>query len=52
MGHPGVLDFENAEKTSNHAERENREFRKRQKSHYRIRSLWSIFALLDLLAVR
>lgn len=46
------LDFENAEKTSNHVERENREFRKRQKSHYRIRSLWSIFALLDLLAVR
>lgn len=46
------LDFENAEKTSNHVERENREFRKRQKSHYRLRSLWSIFALLDLLAVR
>ena len=46
------LDFENAEKTSNHVERENREFRKRQKSHYRLRSLWSIFSLLDLLAVR
>lgn len=46
------LDFENAEKTSNHVERENREFRKRQKSHYRLRSLWSIFALLDLLTVR
>lgn len=46
------LDFENAEKTSNHVERENREFRKRQKSHYRLRSLWSIFALLDILTVR
>jgi hypothetical protein len=46
------LDFENAEKTSNHVERENREFRKRQKSHYRLRSLWSIFALLDMLTVR
>ena len=39
------LDFENAEKTSNHVERENREFRKRQKSHYRLRSLESICAL-------
>lgn len=46
------LDFENAEKTSNHVERENREFRKRQKSHYRIRSLASMCALLDLLSTR
>lgn len=33
------LDFEGAKKTSDHVERENREFRKRQKSHYRLRSL-------------
>ena len=46
------LDYDNAEKTSNHVERENREFRKRQKSHYRLRSLESICALLDLLLVR
>lgn len=46
------LDFENAEKTSNHVERENREFRRRQKTHYRIRSLESLCALLDLLATR
>jgi len=46
------LDYENAEKTSNHVERENREFRKRQKSHYRLRSLESICSLLDLLLVR
>lgn len=46
------LDYDNAEKTSNHVERENREFRKRQKSHYRLRSLQSICALLDLLLVR
>ena len=46
------LDYDNAGKTSNHVERENREFRKRQKSHYRLRSLQSICALLDLLLVR
>ena len=46
------LDFENADKTSNHVERENREFRKRQKGHYRMRSRASIRALLDLLHVR
>lgn len=46
------LDYDNAEKTSNHVERENREFRKRQKSHYRLRSLQSICSLLDLLLVR
>ncbi len=42
------LDFENADKTSNHVERENREFRKRQKSHYRMRSEQSMRALLEL----
>ncbi|MCP3987185.1 MAG: hypothetical protein GY723_22590, partial [bacterium] len=46
------LDFENADKTSNHPERENREFRKRQRSHYRLRSLRSLCAFLDLLLVR
>lgn len=46
------LDFENAEKTSNHVERENREYRKRQKGHYRLRSRSSICALLNLLMVR
>lgn len=46
------LDFENAEKTSNHVERENREYRKRQKGHYRLRSRRSICALLNLLTIR
>ena len=46
------LDFENAEKTSNHVERMNRLYRKRQKGHYRLRSLRSIYALLDLLRTR
>jgi len=46
------LDFEDADKTSNHVERENREFRNRQKSHYRMRSPRSLRALLDLLLVR
>ncbi len=46
------LDFENADKTSNHVERENREFRKRQKGHYRMRSEQSMRALLELLTVR
>jgi len=46
------LDFENADKTSNHPEREIREFRKRQKSHYRMRSEQSLRALLELLTVR
>jgi hypothetical protein len=45
-------DYDNAGKTSNHVERENREFRKRQKSHYRLRSLQSICSLLDLMLVR
>jgi hypothetical protein len=46
------LDFDCAEKTSNHVERENREFRKRQKNHYRLRSLTSLCSLLDLLTTR
>ena len=46
------LDFDFADKTSNHVERENREYRKRQKGHYRLRSRASICALLDLLTVR
>ncbi len=46
------LDFENADKTSNHPERENRIFRKRQKIHYRLRSLRTLIALLNLLTVR
>ncbi len=46
------LDYENADKTSNHVERENREFRKRQKGHYRMRSQRSLCALLNLLTVR
>lgn len=46
------LDFENAKKTSNHVERENRELRKQQKTRYRLRSLRSISALLELLLTR
>jgi hypothetical protein len=46
------LDFENADSTSNHAERENREFRKRQGSHYRLRTVVSMVAFLDLMLVR
>jgi hypothetical protein len=46
------LDFDNADKTSNHVERENREFRNRQKTHYRMRSRRSLVALLDLLSAR
>jgi hypothetical protein len=46
------LDFENADKTSNHVERENRELRKRQKTHYRMRSRRSLCALAELLSVR
>jgi len=41
-----------ADRTSNDAERKNREFRKRQKGHYRLRSLDSLFALLDLILLR
>ena len=46
------LDFDNADKTSNHVERENREFRQRRTSRYRIRSLTSMCAWLDLLSAR
>jgi len=46
------LDFENADKTSNHVERENRELRKRQRVHYRMRSRRSLCALAELLSVR
>lgn len=46
------LDFENAKKTSNHVERENRELRNQQKTRYRLRSLRSISALLKLLLTR
>jgi hypothetical protein len=46
------LDFENADSTSNHAERENREFRKRQGSHYKLRTRPSMIAFLDLVRVR
>jgi transposase-like protein len=31
------LEYENLERTSNHVERDNRRFRKRQKAHYRLR---------------
>ena len=46
------LDYDNAEKTSNHVERANREYRKHQKGHYRFRSVRSLCSLLDLLLVR
>jgi hypothetical protein len=46
------LDFDCAEKTSNHVERENREYRKRQKGFYRLRSRESICALLGMLTIR
>lgn len=40
-------DFEGAKKTSNHVERQNREYRRRQRSHYRLRSFRSLWALLN-----
>jgi hypothetical protein len=40
------LQYENAERTTNHVERQNREFRKRMKSHYRMRTHRSRHALL------
>lgn len=46
------LGFENAKKTSNHVERENREFRNQQKTRYRFRSLSTISALLEFLLTR
>lgn len=41
-----ALHYENAERTTNHVERQNREYRKRQKSHYRLRTRRSENALL------
>lgn len=41
-----ALRYENAERTTNHVERQNREYRKRQKSHYRLRTRRSEDALL------
>jgi hypothetical protein len=41
-------DFDNAQKTSNHVERANREHRRRQRSHYRLRSVRALWALLNL----
>jgi len=41
-----ALQYENAERTTNHVERQNREYRKRQKSHYRLRTRRSEDALL------
>jgi len=46
------LAYWNADRTSNDVERKNREFRKRQKGHYRLRSLPSLCALLDLVLLR
>lgn len=46
------LDWENAERTSNHVERENRAYRQHQKARYRYRSLRSKKALINLLYVR
>ena len=46
------LDFTNADRTSNHAERENREFRKRQLSHYCLRTVRSMRAFLGLMTTR
>ena len=40
-------DFEGARKTSNHVERRNREHRRRQRPHYRLRSTRSLWALLN-----
>jgi transposase-like protein len=45
-------DFENAAKTSNAPERKNREHRRRQKRHYRVRSLETLIALLNGIAMR
>ncbi|MEQ1788610.1 MAG: transposase, partial [Acidimicrobiales bacterium] len=44
-----ALAYENAERTTNHVERQNREYRKRQKSHYRLRTRRSEDALLGFL---
>jgi hypothetical protein len=45
-------DFEGAHKTSNHVERANREHRRRQRSHYRLRSIRALWALLNLTMTR
>lgn len=45
-------DFENAAKTSNAPERKNREHRRRQKRHYRVRSFRTLVCLLDGIAMR
>jgi hypothetical protein len=44
--------YANAESTTNHVERDNREYRKRQKTHYRMRSERSIRALRQRQLVR
>lgn len=46
------LDYANADRTSNHAERENRDFRKRQKSHYCLRTTRSMRAFIRLMTTR
>ncbi len=45
-------DWENAAKTSNAPERKNREHRRRQKRHYRVRSFQTLVSLLDGIAMR
>lgn len=45
-------DWENAAKTSNAPERKNREHRRRQKRHYRVRSFRTLVCLLDGIAMR
>jgi hypothetical protein len=42
------LNYENLERTSNHVERDNRRFRKRQKAHYRLRLRETITNALNL----
>lgn len=42
------LDYENLDRTSNHVERDNRRFRKRQKAHYRLRLKTTIRNALNL----
>lgn len=46
------LHYKNLNSTSNDVERENRSFRKRQKTHYRLRAKGSLQALLDRQLVR
>ncbi len=42
------LEFENLDRTSNHVERDNRRFRKRQKCHYRLREFETIRNALNM----